>query len=208
VAVYLYLFDLVYLDCCDLCDLDLCTRKDLLEHLIAFKDPLRFTTHRNEDGVAYWKEACAKGWEGVIAKRADSRYLHRRSNDWLKFKCINQQEFVIGGYSDPRGGRQGFGALLLGYYRGGDLIYAGKVGTGFDDKSLQIIAGRLMSQEQEASPFADKKRPERGEHFVSPGLVCEVAFTEWTPDGKLRHPRFLGLRDDKPPGDVIREQPQ
>jgi len=208
VAVYLYLFDLMYLDCCDLCGLDLRTRKDLLENALAFRDPVRFTTHRDGDGVAYWQEACAKGWEGIIAKRADSRYLHRRSTDWLKFKCTSRQEFVIGGYTDPGGSRHGFGALLLGYYRGDDLVYAGKVGTGFGDKSLRELGRHMALLEQEASPFADKKRPEGGEHFIAPELVCEVAFAGWTREGRLRHPRFVGLRDDRSPRDVVREQPR
>ena len=208
VAVCLYLFDLLYLDCCDLCALDLRTRKELLRQLIAFSDPLRFTIHRNEDGVEYYREACAKGWEGIIAKRAAGRYLHRRSKDWLKFKCVNQQEFVIGGYTEPEGSRIGFGALLIGYYRGDSLISAGKVGTGFDDRTLEDLGNRLALLEQETSPFTGKKQPEKGEHFVSPELVCEVAFTEWTKEGKLRHPRYLGLRDDKPPGDVVRERPR
>lgn len=206
VAVYFYLFDLMYLDCCDLCALDLRTRKELLRQLIAFEDPLRFTEHRNEDGAACYREACAKGWEGIIAKRAAGRYLHRRSKDWLKFTCINRQEFVIGGYTEPGGSRTGFGALLLGYYRDDDLIYAGKVGTGFDDRTLADLGDRLAARRQEISPFADKVRPEKGEHFVSPNLVCEVAFSEWTDDGRLRHPRFLGMRDDKPAEDVVLER--
>ncbi len=207
VAVYFYLFDLMYLDCCDLCSLDLRTRKELLRQIIAFEDPLRFTVHRSEDGAACYREACAKGWEGIIAKRAAGRYVHRRSNDWLKFKCFNRQEFVIGGYTDPGGSRTGFGALLLGYYRGNDLIYAGKVGTGFDDRTLEDLGDRLAARGQELSPFADKEHPEKGEHFVSPDLVCEVTFSEWTGEGKLRHPRFLGMRDDKPAEEVVLEGP-
>jgi len=207
VSVCLYLFDLMYLDGFDLCALDLRTRKTLLKSLIPFRDPLRYTVHE-EDGLAYYREACNKGWEGIIAKRASGRYLHRRSNDWLKFKCLRQQEFVIGGYTDPGGSRTGFGALLLGYYEGNRLIYAGRVGTGFDDHTLRYIGDRLASREQKTSPFADKERAEKGEHFVTPDLVCEVAFTEWTPDAKLRHPTFLGLRDDKPAGDVVRERPR
>jgi bifunctional non-homologous end joining protein LigD len=207
VAVYLYLFDLMYLDGYDLCDLDLRTRKNILTRLFAFEDPIRYSVHRDGDGVAFYREACAKGWEGIIAKRAAGRYLHRRSSDWLKFPCLNRQEFVIGGYTDPSGSRTGFGALLLGYYEGNDLIYAGKVGTGFDDRTLKELRDRLLSREQETSPFADRERPEKGEHFVTPDLVCEVAFTGWTDDGKLRHPRFLGLRQDKPAKDVVRERP-
>ncbi|NYT17661.1 MAG: ATP-dependent DNA ligase [Methanomicrobiales archaeon] len=207
VAVSLYLFDLMYLDGYDLCALDLRARKSILARLFAFEDPIRYTEHRDGDGVAFYRDACAKGWEGVIAKRAAGRYLHRRSTDWLKFKCVNQQEFVIGGYTDPSGSRTGFGALLLGYYEGNDLISAGKVGTGFDDRTLQDLGDRLLSRERKTSPFADKDRPEKGEHFVTPDLVCEVAFTEWTDDGKLRHPRFLGMRQDKTAEDVVRERP-
>jgi bifunctional non-homologous end joining protein LigD len=207
VAVFLYLFDLMYLDGCDLCGLDLRTRKSLLGQIIPFHDPLRFTEHHDGDAVAFYREACGKGWEGFIAKRAASRYIHRRSTDWLKFPCLSRQEFVIGGYTDPSGSRRGFGALILGYYEGNELISAGKVGTGFNDRTLKDLGDRLLSREQETSPFADKKRPEKGEHFVTPDLVCEVAFTGWTEEGKLRHPRFLGLRSDKPATDVVRERP-
>ena len=207
VAVVLYLFDLMYLEGYDLCNLDLRTRKYLLTRVISFDDPIRYTEHRNDDGVAFYREACRNGWEGIIAKRAASRYLHRRSTDWLKFTCVNQQEFVIGGYTDPSGSRIGFGALLLGYYEGNHLISAGKVGTGFDDRTLRDLGDRLASRAQETSPFSDKERPEKGEHFVTPDLVCEVAFTEWTGDGKLRHPRFLGMRDDKTATEVVRERP-
>ncbi|KQC08876.1 MAG: hypothetical protein APR55_11000 [Methanolinea sp. SDB] len=208
VPVYLYLFDLMYLDGFDLCSLELLTRKDILKNLISFEDPLRYTEHRSENGVEYYRGACRKGWEGIIAKRAMGRYLHRRSTDWLKFKCVNRQEFVIGGFTEPGGSRIGFGALLIGYYEGDSLIYAGKVGTGFDDKTLRDLGESLESREKKTSPFADKKRPEKGEHFVTPELVCEVAFTEWTEDKKLRHPRYLGLRDDKPAEDVVRERPR
>jgi bifunctional non-homologous end joining protein LigD len=207
VAVFLYLFDLMYLDGYDLCGLDLLTRKSILTQAIPFHDPLRYTGHRNEGGVACYREACMKGWEGIIAKRAAGRYLHRRSTDWLKFPCLNRQEFVIGGYTDPSGSRTGFGALLIGYYEGDDLISAGKVGTGFDDRTLKDLGDQLVSRGRETSPFADRERPEKGEHFVTPDLVCEVAFTGWTDEGKLRHPRFLGVRQDKAAGDVVRERP-
>jgi len=206
VSVYVYLFDLMYLDGFDLCALELRTRKWILKNLISFEDPLRYTIHRNENGVEYYREACRKGWEGIIAKRASGRYLHKRSTDWLKFKCVNRQEFVIGGYTEPGGSRIGFGALLLGYHEGDRLIYAGKVGTGFDDETLEDLGDRLSSRERRTSPFADKERPGKGEHYVTPELVCEVAFTEWTEEGRLRHPRYLGLRDDKPAEDVVRER--
>ena len=204
VPVYLYLFDLMYLDGFDLSALPLRTRKTLLASLIPFRDPVRYTEHR-EDGLAYYREACTRGFEGIIAKRASGRYLHRRSSDWLKFKCLNQQEFVIGGYTDPGGGRPGFGALLLGYYQDSRLLYAGRVGSGFDYRTLREISAHLATRKLKTSPFADKPGAEKGEHFVTPDLVCEIVFAEWTPDGKLRHPRYLGLRDDKPARDVVRE---
>lgn len=207
VTVYLYLFDLVYLEGFDLSALDLRTRKNLLKALIPFRDPLRYTGHQ-EDGLEYYREACRRGLEGIIAKRGSGRYLHRRSTDWLKFKCLTRQEFVIGGYTDPGGSRPGFGALLLGYYDGTTLLYAGKVGIGFSDKTLRDLGARLVRIEQNPSPFADKEKPERGEHFVTPTLVCEIIFTEWTPDGKLRHPKYIGLRDDKVPEEVVRENPR
>jgi bifunctional non-homologous end joining protein LigD len=207
VAVFLYLFDLLYLDGYDLTGVSLRHRKSVLKRLIEFRAPLRYTIHRNGNGGAFFREACEKGWEGIIAKRAGGRYVHRRSTDWLKFKCIRQQEFVIGGYTEPGGSRIGFGALLLGYYEGDDLVYAGKVGTGFDDEMLRDLGEQLALRERKTSPFA-KKTLDKGEHGVSPDLVGEVAFTEWTEDGKLRHPRFLGLRRDKPAKEVVRERPE
>ena len=207
VTVYLYLFDLVYLEGFDLSALDLRTRKNLLKALIPFRDPLRYTGHQ-EDGLEYYREACRRGLEGIIAKRGSGRYLHRRSTDWLKFKCLTRQEFVIGGYTDPGGSRPGFGALLLGYYQDGQLLYAGRVGSGFDDRTLREISARLSPLKLQTSPFVDKPGAEKGEHFVTPDVVCEVIFIEWTPDGKLRHPKYIGLRDDKVPEEVVRENPR
>ncbi|GGY64528.1 non-homologous end-joining DNA ligase [Marinobacter zhanjiangensis] len=208
IPVFLYLFDVLYLDGYDVRELPLRTRKQLLKQALQFDDPLRYTSHRNSDGVQFYEEACRKGWEGVIAKRADSVYRESRSKDWLKFKCVNQQELVIGGYTDPQGERTGFGALLLGYYDNGEFCYAGRVGTGFDEDMLEDLHARLSKLARSQSPF-DTATPEKGKgtHWVKPQLVCEVAFTEWTRDGRLRHPRFLGLRDDKSAGDVRRERP-
>jgi DNA ligase D-like protein (predicted ligase) len=208
VAVYLYLFDVLHVDGHDVTRLGLRQRKAVLRRLLAFRDPLRFTPHRNADGEAYWREACRKGWEGVIAKRADAPYRHDRSGDWLKFKCVNQQEFVIGGFTDPKGSRLGFGALLLGYYQGDDLVYAGKVGTGFDHELLERLRRRLASLEQDRPPFSVGRPPRAGVHWVRPELVAQIGFSEWTGDGQLRHPRFLGLRRDKRPREVVRERPQ
>ena len=172
-----------------------------------YKRQLRFTTHRNEHGEAFLREACKKGWEGLIAKRADAAYVHRRSPDWLKFKCGREQEFVIGGFTDPKGSRTGFGALLLGHYENGRLVYAGKVGTGFDDRLLQDLGARLRAIERTTSPFeGGVAPPPGGVHWVTPRFVAQVGYTEWTGDGRLRHPRFLGLRRDKAPKDVVREE--
>lgn len=206
IPVHYYVFDIVHLAGYDTTRLALRDRKALLKDALTFEEPLRYTTHRDEHGEAYLKEACEKGWEGLIAKRAASPYVHRRSTDWLKFKCSNQQEFVIGGYTEPRGSRVGFGALLLGYYEGGELRYAGLVGTGFDEQTLRRLHKKLVSLERREPPFVRNSLPRKGVHWVRPRLVGQVAFTEWTRDGKLRHPRFLGLRQDKEPKDVIRER--
>ena len=206
VAVVLYLFDLLYLDDSLVDELPLRRRKAILRSQLAFDDPLRFTAHRNEDGETFFDEACRKGWEGLIAKRADAPYHHSRSRDWLKFKCVNQQELVIVGFTDPQGERHGFGALLLGYYEDDELRYAGKVGTGFDDETLTNLHAKLEKRERETSPLADAPEDD-SIHWVRPELVAEIGFTEWTGDGRLRHPRFLGLRDDKPATQVHRERP-
>jgi DNA ligase D-like protein (predicted ligase) len=204
--VFYYLFDLLYLDGYDITGIPLGYRKEILHRLFTYSDPIRFTKHREEQGEACFQQACARGFEGVIAKRKDSRYIQRRSGEWLKFKCLKRQEFVIGGYTDPKGGRTGFGALLIGYFEGNDLIYAGKVGTGFDDGTLDTLYSALRSIGQEKSPFQHVTE-KRGVHFVRPLLVAEIGFSEWTSDGKLRHPRFIGLRYDKESPDVIREEP-
>lgn len=209
VPVIYYLFDIVHLDGHDSTRLGLLERKALLEETLRFEDPLRFSTHRRGEGEAYLAEACRKGWEGLIAKRADSVYVQRRSTDWLKLKCVARQELVVGGWTEPRGGRIGLGALLVGVYDDGELRYAGKVGTGFDDETLADLVRRLSSIERKTPPFADPDGiPRKGVHWVSPKVVVEVGFTEWTSDGKLRHPRFQGLRRDKDPKEVVRERPR
>ncbi|MBL26189.1 MAG: ATP-dependent DNA ligase [Rhodospirillaceae bacterium] len=206
VAVFYYLFDILYLDGCSVDALPLRARKSLLRDAVDYRDPIRFSAHRNTDGEAYYAEACEKGWEGIIAKRADAPYRHSRSTDWLKFKCQHGQELVIGGFTEPHGSRKGFGALLVGYYEDGALRYAGKVGTGYDDETLQSMRRRLDGLARKTSPFADEVR-EKAVTWVSPELVGAFGFTEWTGDGKLRHPRFLGLRRDKAATDVRRETP-
>ncbi len=206
VAVTYYLFDLLRLDGQDLTRLPLRARKSLLRRTIEFRSPLRFTTHRNASSPDLLRQACERGWEGLIAKRADGRYAQTRSRDWLKLKCAAGQEMVVGGFTEPSGSRIGLGALLVGYYARGELRYAGKVGTGFDTATLRRLRARLDELEQPGSPFAEPVA-ERTAHWVRPELVAQVGFTEWTRDGRLRHPRFLGLREDKSAREVVRERP-
>jgi bifunctional non-homologous end joining protein LigD len=204
VAVYFYVFDLLHLAGRDTTALSLRARKALLRRALAFHGHVRLTPHRNRDGEALFRDACRKRWEGLIAKRADSPYVHGRSRDWLKLKCSAEQELVIGGYTPPKGSRTDLGALLLGYYEGERMRYAGKVGTGFTRTTLRDLAARLEPLRRGSSPFADEVR-ERGAIWVEPALVAQVGFSEWTRDGRLRHPRFLGLRDDKAAPEVVRE---
>lgn len=205
VPVHLYLFDLLVLGSVDVTNVPLRDRKRLLRATFGFGGPIRLSAHRNGDGEAYLKQACERGWEGLIAKRADSTYQPGRSQDWLKFKCSKGQEFVIGGFTDPSGVRVGFGALLLGYHDGDQFRYAGKVGTGFDTETLRTLRARLDELTVPASPFAGGAG-ERGAHWVRPELVAQIRFAEWTGDGRLRHPTFQGLRTDKRARDVRRER--
>ncbi len=160
------------------------------------------------DSERRFAEACRSGWEGLIAKRADAPYTPGRSQNWLKLKCVWEQEFVIGGYTDPAGSRTDFGALLVGYYEDGRLRYAGKVGTGYSAATLRDLGAKLRELESSESPFADARPIPRGTHWTRPDLVAQIGFAEWTSDGRLRQPRFLGLRDDKRPTEVVRERPR
>jgi DNA ligase D-like protein (predicted ligase) len=206
IAVYYYVFDVLHVDGYDVTGLSLRSRKRVLRALLSYGGPLRFTPHRNTEGERFYEEACRKRWEGLIAKRAESTYVHRRSPDWLKFKCVNSQEFVIGGFTDPTGSRSELGALLIGYYDGNGLRYAGKVGTGFDARMLRELGTRLRKLERSGSSFIDRV-PGRTVRWVQPRMVCEVGFAERTGDGRLRHPRFMGLRRDKRALEVVRERP-
>lgn len=202
--VLYYLFDLLSLDGRDLSGQPLRQRKRLLRDAFDFRDPLRFCEHRDRDGEEYYRHACAQGWEGLIAKRADSPYVDGPSGDWLKFKCVRDQEFVVGGFTDPQGSRAGFGALLVGYHERGRLRYAGKVGTGYDHATLRSLRARMDTMLVSGSPFDDEIR-EPTAHWIRPEMVVQVGFSEWTRDGRLRHPRFGGLRSDKAAADVVRE---
>lgn len=204
--VFYYIFDVLFADGQDLRGLPQRERKERLHALLDFSDPLRYTEHRVGDGEAFYRQACVDGWEGLIAKRADAPYAAGRTRNWLKFKCIAGQEFVIGGYTDPQGSRQGLGALLVGYYDAdGRLNYAGKVGTGFSAASLRLLHESLSALERDTSPFATGKPLRAGVHWAEPRMVAQIGFAEWTTDGLLRQPRFEGLRDDKDPAEVVRE---
>jgi bifunctional non-homologous end joining protein LigD len=208
VAVFYYLFDLLWLDGNDTTRLPLRDRKRLLREALGFGGRLRLLPHRNTDGEERYRDACRRGWEGLIAKRSDSVYRHVRSDDWLKFKCVLEQEFVIGGWTDPTGSRVGLGALLIGYYEDGRLRYAGKVGTGFGQAVLRDLRARLDRLAREEPPFERDGLPRERVHWVSPELVAQVGYSELTRDGKLRHPRYLGLRTDKRPREVVLEVPR
>jgi ATP-dependent DNA ligase len=198
-----HVFDLLWIDGRDVMALPLIDRRALLAGL-----PLRPPLGRvaTLDDSRPWERACREGWEGVVAKRRDSPYEHRRSPHWLKMKCEASQELVVGGFTDPQGGRVGLGALLVGYYDREDLVFAGKVGTGFDTRLLLALRARLDALEIPASPFTRAVGlPRLRAHWVRPEVVVQVAFIEWTVHGKLRHSRLVGIRPDKSPREVVRE---
>ena len=198
-----YVFDVLWLEGRDVTRLPFDERRKLLSNL-PFQMPLALVEQLDE--AEPWERACSEGWEGVIAKRRDSPYEHRRSPYWLKMKCEATQELVVGGFTDPQGARAGLGALLVGYFEGQDFVFAGKVGTGFDTKLLLSLRAQLEELEVAEPPFARAISLPRNAHWVRPQLVVQVAFIEWTVHGKLRHPRFLGVRDDKSAAGVVREQ--
>jgi bifunctional non-homologous end joining protein LigD len=211
--VYL-VFDLLHVDGRDVASAPLEERKRLLAELVARsgkKSPcIRYSDHVVGRGDEFFRQACQRGLEGIVSKRRDVAYRPGRNDCWLKTKCKRRQELVIGGFTDPEGSREGIGALLVGSYEDGRLVFAGKVGTGFTVKSARELRQRLEAIEQKEPPFSP--RPPgwlgRNAHWVAPRLVCEVEFTEWTAEGKIRHPVFQGLRDDKPASQVTREQPR
>jgi bifunctional non-homologous end joining protein LigD len=209
VRIAYYVFDVLWLEGDDLRERPLRERKAALREALRFGDGVvRWTPYRRaHEGERLLREACRAGWEGLIAKRADSPYTGKRSRDWLKWKCSAEQELVIGGYTAPRGSREDFGALLVGHYDGDVLRYAGKVGTGFDADELRTLGARMAKLERADTPFGAGDPPARGTTWIEPELVAQVGFSEWTRDGRLRHPRYLGLRDDKAARDVVRERP-
>lgn len=200
-------FDCLALDGYDLRHLPLLDRKECLKLFLPPLGILRYGDHVLEHGEALFEVASTERLEGIVAKKANSRYVGGRSQDWIKVKCLHRQEFVIGGYTDPQGGRRHFGALHLGIYEGPRLVYVSKVGTGFDNASLKTLWAALQPLKRPTSPFATGAPAGRGHHWVEPTLVCEVRFTEWTKNGGIRHPAFLGLRADKRPEECRREVP-
>jgi bifunctional non-homologous end joining protein LigD len=201
-------FDLLAVDGEDLTDRPLLDRRARLARAIRPRAALQLTGAWHGDSQRRFSEACRSGWEGLIAKRANAPYAPGRSKDWLKLKCVWEQEFVIGGYTEPAGSRTDFGALLVGYYEDGQLKYAGKVGTGYTAATLRDLGARLRELDSPESPFVDARPIPRGTHWTQPALVAQIGFAEWTNDGRLRQPRFLGLRDDKRPAEVVRERPR
>jgi DNA ligase D-like protein (predicted ligase) len=201
-------FDLLEVDGEDVADQPLVERRSRLMRTIQPGTALQLTEAWSDDSQRRFADACRLGWEGLIAKRADAPYIAGRSKNWLKLKCVWEQEFVIGGYTDPAGSRTDFGALLVGYYDRGSLRYAGKVGTGYSKATL-LDLGILLRKLQTTEPaFVDARPIPRGTHWTRPVLVAQIGFAEWTSDGRLRQPRFLGLRDDKDPTKVVRERPR
>jgi bifunctional non-homologous end joining protein LigD len=207
-----YVFDLLHLDGWDLRPAPLTARKEALRALVeaAASPAIRYSDHVQGQGEGFYQQACRLGLEGIVAKRADAPYRSGRGKDWLKVKCLKRQELVIVGFTDPERSRVGLGALLLGVHnKEGKLVFAGRVGTGFNQETLRDLRARLDKLERKTPAFENPPRgaEARGSHWVKPELVAEVAFTEWTEDGSLRHPVFQGLREDKPAAEVVREEP-
>ncbi len=221
--VYFYAFDLLQLDGKSLISLPLEARKNVLEKLCAGANDsrIRYSGAIDGDASQLLKEVQRRGLEGIIGKSHQSVYEPgRRSGAWIKLKCVNEQEFVIGGYTPPQGARKHFGAILVGYYKDRDLVFAGKAGTGFTTKSLTALYKKFRAEERADCPFVDLPSKQNGQwvlgitpsmmkkiHWINPKFVAEIKFAEWTRDGKLRAPVFMGLRDDKNPGEVVREAP-
>jgi bifunctional non-homologous end joining protein LigD len=218
--VYFYAFDLLQLDGKSLASLPLKARKNVLEKLCTYaRDPIRYSGAIGGDAIRLLEEVKRRGLEGIIGKQRNSVYEPgRRSGAWIKLKCVNEQEFVIGGYTPPQGSRKYFGAILVGYYENKKLVFAGKVGTGFTVKLLSMLYKKFQKEARDDCPFVDLPSKQNGQwiqditpsmmrkmHWINPVFVCEIKFAEWTRDGKLRAPVFIGLREDKKPTDVVRE---
>lgn len=204
-----YAFDLLYYNGKSLEGLPLLERKEILQSILPTNEKtIRYSDHIIGHGTEVWRNACELHLEGIVSKNVYGTYIQSRTRDWLKIKCIKQQEFIIGGFTKPKGARQSFGSLLIGTYdKSGKLNYAGHVGTGFNEESLAQMAALLKKYPASASPFLQKPPGIKHITWVQPKIIIEVAFSEWTKEGILRHPSFKGVRKDKPPKQVIRETP-
>jgi bifunctional non-homologous end joining protein LigD len=198
-----HVFDILWLEGKDVMNLPLVERRALLREL-PLRAPLQRVLELEDERP--WERACREGWEGVIAKRRDSAYEQRRSPHWLKMKCEVSQDLVVGGFTEPSGTRVGLGALLVGYFEKGELVFAGKVGTGFDAKLLRELRVRLDATEIPKAPFTIAVGLPRAAHWVRPEIVVTVGFIEWTKYDKLRHPRLIAVRDDRPAREAVRER--
>lgn len=208
IPIHYMIFDVMYVDGYDVQALPLLARKSILEKLITYNDMLEYSRLGFTEGEAFFKKACKLHWEGLIAKKIDSPYVGKRSPSWLKFKCLEGQEFVIGGYTDPQHSRSYFGALLVGYFDDGKFMYAGKVGTGFSEETLAMLAKKMKPLEIQKCPFSNYDESTRGVHWIKPKLVADFKFANWTNAGRLRVPRYKGLRTDKAAKDVVKEVPK
>ena len=196
-----YVFDLLYLDGRDLTSCPVVERKEALAHILRPARFIKLSEHVVGDGEAFFKQIEKFHLEGMIAKRASSLYLQKRTKDWLKVKTVKRAEVVIGGYTQPRGSRSNFGALVVGLYRGHDLHYVAHVGGGFNQRTLALIFKLLQPLKAKESPFVDAPKTNEPVQWIKPKLVAEVKFSEWTADLRMRHPVFIGLREDKKPED-------
>ncbi len=213
IPIAYYVFDLLYLDGYDLMQVGLEQRKQLLSQIVSGNELLRYSDHYVGQGTALFRAAAERGLEGIVAKRRTSCYVQKRSSDWLKMKIVRRQECVIGGYTDPRGSRENFGSLVLGLYDDkGRLVPVGQAGSGFTEQTHEEVWKLLHKVETDRSPFFGKVESDRRVHYVKPGLVAEIKFTEWTHEGqsgavKMRAPVFQGLRFDKKPSECKLEGP-
>lgn len=203
-----YVFDILSYNGKDLTHLPLIERKKILHQLLKKSrvSHIKYSDHIEEKGKAFFQAAKKKNLEGIIAKKKTSHYQFHRSRDWQKIKTTQRQEVIIGGFTQPQGSRHRFGALLLGVYKKGKLVYAGHVGTGFDRQTLEEVYLQLKKIVSDKCPFETEPHPNTPVSWVKPRLVCEVSFTEWTADGKMRHPTFKGMRIDKKAKEIVRER--
>ena len=201
-----YVFDLIFYKGKDLTHHPLEERKEILKAILPKKSNIiRFSSHIKGKGKEVFDEACRLGFEGIVSKESQSHYTQKRTRSWLKVKCTHRQEFVIGGFTEPKGSREYFGALLLGYYKNKHFQYCGRVGTGFNTQTLKILYSLLLKNKSKQCPYSSALHINDLQNWVKPNIIVEIEFKEWTHDGVLRHPSFKGIRQDKNPKNVKKE---